>query len=255
MSCWMILVAQEQALSPRAIAGIDQTRPDPRCRLCREAPEAGWEASRYSIQHQGWTGNWADRESTSKGAGEQPWERGEIPASEGAAGGPECSDDHGALVHRQLQLQLQQPQEQHLQPGEMRLLMDFNVLFYRQYGIWPIIMSVICESHLLFSWRTQSFGLTSCCAWHVRCCSSSTLYSKVWSAIRSLVTLSNRNVQKRGGRRWYSYKSQQASLNRSHGANTALCQQLINFSGHDTSLICQKSIQAGQFQVRQVTIH
>lgn len=38
----MIMAAQEQALSPRAIeAGIVHTKPDPRCSLCREAPQAG----------------------------------------------------------------------------------------------------------------------------------------------------------------------------------------------------------------------
>lgn len=41
---WMIMAAQKQTLNPRAIAGgIDSTRPDPRCKLCRDGPEAGCE--------------------------------------------------------------------------------------------------------------------------------------------------------------------------------------------------------------------
>lgn len=40
----MIMAAQKQTLNPRAMeGGIDPTRPDPRCRLCRDGPEAGCE--------------------------------------------------------------------------------------------------------------------------------------------------------------------------------------------------------------------
>lgn len=83
----MIMAAQEQALSPRAIeARIVHTKPDPRCSLCREAPQAGWGrlAGTAEMEHPYRVAGVAHRiictkvglegGHTSKGAGERPVE-------------------------------------------------------------------------------------------------------------------------------------------------------------------------------------